>query len=209
MVKRMHIGFFEKRNTGHKIQKIHVFLFGFLIGIFTVSFGKDFFLKEAGLFSEELLLQMKYSAMQESLFFFYLLQKRFFFVVMLSVLATTFFGVIAVMGSIIWIGFSFGMLFWAGILQYGLKGMLLFGCSLIPHFLFYVPAFLLLANWCMELCSSIYFPSYTSFSVSFNKKQLLLKLLARWILIVFIFLTGVFVEAYVNPSLLGGLLSIF
>ena len=93
------------------------------------------------------------------------------------------------------------------VMRYGMKGLLLIAGSMMPHFLCYIPAFLLLADWCFQTCVRLYYPvrDYTE-NVQQQKKG---KITGRFFMIHGIVIVGIILESYVNPGLMGELTKLF
>ena len=93
------------------------------------------------------------------------------------------------------------------VMRYGMKGLLLIAGSMMPHFLCYIPAFLLLADWCFQTCVRLYYPvrDYTE-NVQQQKKG---KIPGRFFMIHGIVIVGIILESYVNPGLMGELTKLF
>lgn len=178
---------------------------GLLAGIIIVNLGKGILLGDTGLFNEEILYHMKYMTVDCNALFCYIFRKRIVRLLILAVMATTYLGLVACVGISFWYGTSAGAFLTALALRYGLKGILLAVISVFPQYLCYIPAALLLLNWCEELFRGIYMRG------EFNAadKGLLIRKVGRLALILAAVTGGCLLEGYVNPYLLLGFLKIF
>lgn len=202
---------FTKRYTsGQRIHLIYVFLFGFFMGVFFMNIWKSRLLTETGFLDEEMLYQLKYMQIDYHVFFLYVLKKRMTLFFMLLVFATTYLGVAVTYGSLIWFGFSSGMLMAAVLIRYGLKGILLICASMLPQYIIYVPVFWLLLNWSYEVCRILYFPARVYEENRYRSRRTLIMTKGMQALVLLaVVIIGVLLESYVNPIILISLLKIF
>lgn len=118
--------------------------------------------------------------------------------VLLVVAGTTYLAPFVCIATAVWSGMSVGVLFAGAMIKYGLKGILLLPATLFPQWGIYAPAFYLLLRWCEKLYAGIY-----------QRKPLnRWGCLSRLILILLMMAAGVFLECFVNPKVLGGILKI-
>lgn len=122
------------------------FMTGFVAGVlFSNLLGRQY-ADYAGLLSEYYLNRYKYMEIVREQLFFYLLRERMVPVLFLLLLSLTSCGRAAVYLFLAWQGFSFGTLLTISILKFAGKGILLCATGMLPQYLFYVPAFLMLAE---------------------------------------------------------------
>ena len=184
-----------------------LFCVGFLTGILVMNLGKSILLEETGLFDEYTLYHMKYMTVDSSALFCYVFRKRIGAVLILAVLATTYLGFAAAAGAALWYGISAGAFLASLTLRYGIKGILLALISVLPHYLLYIPAMLILLLWCEELFRGIYSRGGGGFSA--GDKGFLMKKAGQLVLIMLATTVGCLLEGYINPFLLLGYLKIF
>lgn len=204
------MNFTQRYTSEQRMHFIYVFLFGFFIGIFLMNFWKVPLLGDTGFLDENFLFQMKYTEIDAQLFFGYVLKKRTVFFLILVVFATTYLGIVVVHGALLWSGFSAGMLMAAIAIRYGFKGLLLMITLLFPHYLFYVPGFLILFQWCYSICTTVYFPNKVlEQNLYLNKKRFLVTKAMQVLILLVVVIIGTVFEGYVNPILVTNLLKYF
>lgn len=188
---------------------IIIFTIGFMIGIFLMNISQEFFLSDDGILNLSTISRLKYIEVDNSSFLYYVSKERVKIILLLCLLATTYVGIASVYCFILWQGFMVGMFFTAAIIRYGLKGILLLCIGLLPQQLLLVPAWILLSNWCCQICCKIYFPYKMSESENYIKSHYFLRkgLSLLWIILVVII--GCILECYVNPILVFEFFSFF
>lgn len=203
------------KHTGEKKNRLSAGLMGagFLLGILIMNVGKEALLKNTGLLSENTLYAIKYSTVDGNAFFLYVLQKRAGAALVLAVLSTTWLGLAASFAGAVWLGASFGMLFMAAVLRYGLKGILLILVGIFPQVFFYLPTAFYLLQWSHEFCTVMYFPHRVPKGAfggeSMEKKAMMRKKGLQFLAAFGVVIIGCLLESYVNPKLVLNLLKIF
>ena len=194
------------RNTGSgRLPLLPVFLVGILAGIFIMNMGKGILLENTGLLDEYALYHMKYMTVNGNALFYYVLRQRMGTLIIMAVSATTYLGLVVCLGMTFWYGMAAGAFLSALVIRYGMKGILFALTGVMPQYLLYVPAMLALLFWSESLCRSIYFRN-TAYG---EENTALPKRLLRLTIISLTVLAGCFLESFVNPHLLSGLLKIF
>ena len=177
-----------------------------------MNLWKETLVTGTGFLNEEMLYQMKYAQIDVNKFFYYVLQKRTFLFVGLAILATTYLGLVTTYGACLWFGFAAGMFMAAASIRYGLKGILLLAGAFLPQYVFYVPAFWMLLNWCYQVCCMMYFPARV-YSENENryrsKKAFWVKYGLQFLTLFLVVIIGICLESYVNPIFLTKILKIF
>lgn len=184
-----------------------IFLAGVTAGILLMNLGRSILLEGTGLLDEYTLYHMKYMTVDSSALFYYVLHIRMKNVVLLVILATTYLGLPVCIGAAFWYGLSAGAFLAAAVIRYGLKGILLVLTGVFPHYLFYVPAMLILLGWCERLNRKIYFKHGMAEDAEREGRRVgnLWKLLLSMGMLFF----GCLLESFINPGLMAGLLKIF
>lgn len=187
----------------------YIFLAGLLAGILMMNFGKSILLDSTGLLEEETLRQMSSAASDSSVLFAFVLRERMIEFVVLALAATTYLGVAACVAAAGWYGFSAGAFLAAGVLRYGLRGILLALAGTLPQYLLYGPALYGLLLWCEKTCNMIYGKGYYRKGYyqesdakipTFSRRVLSLAILFA------VMLAGCALESFVNPAILRGFL---
>lgn len=182
-----------------------IFLAGLVAGILIMNFGKGILLEDTGLLDEYTLYHMRDMAVDSSALFVYVLRRRFGKLAVLSIMATTYLGLIVCSGAAFWYGFLAGSFLAAGVLRFGVKGILLVLAGTMPQFLFYLPAFYVLLLWCEEVYRSIYQKKgYVPDATAPTPARRVLKLLCVCIAV----FLGCVLESFANPAILMSFLKI-
>ena len=134
----------------------YLYVAGLLTGIIAMILGKSALLGHSGLWSEGIMLQIAAMNLTGNALFLYLLGRRGLRFVLLSIMATTYLGIVLSMVVAFWYGLACGCLLAAGVLRYGLKGILLMLAGILPQGLIYAPLAYGLLNWCVITCNMIY-----------------------------------------------------
>lgn len=174
----------------HTKKKMFAFFMpGFLCGILYVNLIAGEYLKDAGIFSEYFLKQ--YAAVDVSVpeYMLYLVGIRLFLFLVMTGFVFTRFRKAAAYGFLVWTGFSGGMLLAMGAFSLGLKGVLLCITGMLPHFLFYIPAYTVLLWYAMMAPRS-----------TWNRQ--------KTIFVVWMMGMGLVLEGYVSPVLMKAFLKI-
>lgn len=140
-----------------KLPLRFLFVIGFAVGFLIVYWGKGTFLKNMGMLDEDTLYHMKYMAVDNKVLFWYVLCKRGKDFIALVLMATTYLGLLFCGGMTVKYGFSLGLFLGTATCRYGIKGILLCIVGIFPHYLCYVPAMVMLLQWCEDIYRSIYF----------------------------------------------------
>lgn len=120
------------------------FMPGFLAGILYVNLTAGQEWAESGIFSEYFLKQYATVEMNVPEYLLYLAQIRLLPFLILTAAAFTKFRKIAAGGFLMWTGFTAGMVLTMGAFNMGIKGVLLCIVGVLPHFLLYIPAYVVL-----------------------------------------------------------------
>lgn len=171
-------------------QFLVFFMPGFLLGIIYVNFIAVNYMAEPGIFSEYFLDQFSSASIDVREYIWYLLRIRVMPYLALAVLAFTKMRKIAAVLFLFWTGFSGGILISAASTNLGIQGSLLCAAGLLPQFLLYIPAYLVLLWYCC-----------TAPQNRWNRQKTLFVTLAMS--------TGILLELYINPVIVKALLNVF
>ena len=175
------------------------------MGLLAAGMGREVLCTETGLLGKEELYRMKYMTVEPDTLFWYILEERMKNTIILAVLATTYLGIVAAGITAAGFGVNVGIFLAAALIQYGVKGILLFLAGTLPQYVVYVPALYFLVLWCERVCRGIYFDKKI---ISGNQRELLVKLL-QILGIITLIIIGSALESYINTLLLKKLLKIF
>ncbi len=180
-------------------------LVGFIAGLFLFRFLKKGLYGENGIFNTELLCALKYSAVDCSAFFWYVLFDRLRLVLILVILSTTWLGIVGAYCCAAWLGFSMSVLILDAISSYGLKGILLVLAGIFPQIIIYFPLILFFLRWSYDFCQFL----YHEVPKGFTRNEMIRKKGIQVFMALPVLVLGCFLESYVNPYIVLGLLKIF
>lgn len=183
-----------------------VFLVGLTAGILTMNFGKSILLENTGLLDENTLRQMSSVFPDSNALFAFVLRKRLMPVVAMVLVATTYLGIVACVAVDLWYGFSVGAFLTAAVLRYGFKGLVLVAAGTLPQYLLYAPALYALLVWCDKTCRMIYCKGH--YYGEESKTPILLGRVLPLVIILVGLFAGCFLESFVNPGILKGVLKL-
>lgn len=184
----------------------YIFLVGLVAGILTMNFGKSILLEDTGLLDENTLRQLSSVNLGGSALFAFVVRKRMLVFVMFAVAATTYLGVAVCFIGAGWYGFSAGVFLAAGVLRYGMKGLLLALAATLPQYLIYIPAIYGLLLWCEKTCRMIYGKNY--YQDKDAKTPALTGRVLSLLVLAAVMLAGCALESFVNPPILRGFLKL-
>lgn len=167
----------------NKKQFLVFYMLGFLTGILYANLAANEYMGNVGIFSEYFLKQYTTAEIVVEEYLLYLMKIRLIPFAVLFALSYTKFRKISVMGCLLWTGFSCGILACVSILNMGIKGILLCITGMMPQFLLYIPAYIILLWY-----------SFTYPIVKWNIQKSIFTGLSL--------LVGIILEAYVNPILM-------
>lgn len=195
-------------NSRH-ISWLYLFLGGFLIGIIITNIGRNSFLGDMDLLSAASLSRIKYLEIDKKAFFLYAIRERMSTALLLCLVATTYIGIFLVSSYAVWLGVMSGVFLSIAAIRYGLKGIFLILAGILPQYLLFVPACIMLMNWCYLICAGMYFPhKVLEEGYGYHRQYYIKKLLQLFIILGLVFL-GSMIESYVNPLLFTSFLKIF
>lgn len=173
-----------------KRQMLVFFVPGFLFGVIYMNLVVKKYGAETGIFSD--LFLSKFSSVQIDVWSYlpYLLRLRLMPVIALAVLSFTRFRKAAAVAFLIWTGFTGGIALSFAADGLGLKGSLLCAVSVLPQFLFYVPACVILLWYCLSAPRTRWNRQKTVFLIATMA-------------------AGILLELYVNPVLVREFIALF
>ncbi len=201
----MQIGKYHIRES--RLPLLPIFVAGLVAGFFVIAVGKGVLLKDAGLLDEYTLYEMKYMTVDSGAYFWYVLRLRMGKLLLLAVLATTYLGLAVCVGCVFWYGMSAGAFLSAALVRYGIKGLFLGMAGVFPQYLVYVPAMYVLFLWCEDIYRGIYGRGHAALGE--EMPRFVWRRALKLLLIILAFGAGCFLEGFVNPHIMGGLLKVF
>lgn len=187
-------------------SKILVFGTGFLLGLVFFYFAGKQLIADSGLLSKEYIEPLKNFTMNQNGYLLYIAGlriKQFLFVLFctLSVWAGCF--LYAILG---WGGFQLGILFYAAMYQYGMRGAFYCVFMLLPHGIFYFLAFVQLLNKKLESDKKYY---HKNINISSSKAMRICENLKVVFAVLLLLCLGILSESYINPWLMKWILLFF
>lgn len=164
-------------------QMFMLFMPGFLCGILYVNFVVPSYLTDMGVFNLHFLEQYAEAKFVAKDYLLYLVGVRLLPFGILSGVMCTRMRKISSFLFLVWTGFSWGILLTMAVFYMGLKGIVFCIIGILPQFVFYVPAYVILLWYGMSYPRSVWNHQKTIF-------------------VTVMMLTGLLLEAYVNPVLL-------
>ena len=169
-------------------QLLAFFMPGFLIGIIYVNFFAVKYMGDPGIFSTYFLEQYQSVDIVAGEYLWYLIRVRVIPFLVLSGLALTKARKAAAVLFLVWTGISGGILISLAVIDMGIKGSILCITGMLPQFIFYIPAYLVLLWY-----------AYIYPGSQWNRQ--------KTIFISFMMAVGLILEIYVNPLLVRAFIS--
>lgn len=186
-----------------------IYMISFLLGIIFANWTGKNYIQNIGILSDYFINRYKHTEINGASLFLYVLEKRMAGIVLIGTLGITFWGIIILLGGVLWFGFSSGMFLSAATMKYGFKGIFIsLGC-ILPQYLIYVPAFIFLVSIVYSIWMELYFPSKVIKRSKKTKTQLYGEYILLFFIVSIIMLIGIMLETYVNPVLLKRILTNF
>lgn len=196
---QLHLGGSEIWRKG-----IKGFLLGaFVAGVFMANLMGREAVSNAGILNDYFVEKFRYMDINTENLFFYILEERLPVLLLLLFLMFSTLGLalgILVLG---WQGFSIGFMLSTGIAKYGMKGILLIFCGLLPQYLCYLLAY---AGY---FCFTLFLRQRARGEYFMERKYAYGMGALAALLLFLLFVTGIFLESYVNPIILKNILKFF
>lgn len=159
--------------------------------------------KELGAIHTYFINRYMYTDIQGRELFLYLFYERIPDFFLLLVLSVGIYKTLVIDGYLCYLGFSVGFLAVIFIMNYGVKAILLMLGFFLPQWLFYAPV---IAIWKYAL--RCYKGLENSYRIGERKQNRHMKYMIFFLLAGVLFLLGIFVESYINPVFLRGIIRI-
>ncbi len=172
-----------------------VFFVSFFLGILWANLLQENSRNRFFMLNEYYLQQFKYAKIDYNDLLLYVLENRLPIWILVLLLSFTAAGILTQVFFVGYYGVSFGFLCVIAITNFGWKGFLYMGGFLLPHYLFYLPCYLMFLK--------VFYRKKEGISV--EQKTLMLQIGMMILLLVI----GILVESYVNPPMLLKMLKIF
>lgn len=189
-----------RKSTGFTARKWFMLFFfgGFGCGIALANlFGRQY-LNNIGIISDYFIHKYQYMEIQNQRLLSYIMGQRLGAVALLWFLGLTVLGVAAACLCSAWMGFSIGILLSAATMRFGFGGLLVFVGAVLPQYLFYAPALMLLLFWANRICGRLYF-ARGEYGAEQSNRRMILDYVLVFLVAMALYLAGIFLESYVNP----------
>ena len=191
-----------KQLSGIRGKFLPVFLTGFAAGVLYMSlFGRSV-VHETTLLSRYFFSKYQQVEFASGELFLYILKSRMSAFTLLWLTGFTFFGTVASLLALAWVGISLGITMTTAAMKMGFSGMLICLASGLPQLILYVPA----AAWLLRKISEMSENRERRSSRYSGGRGQLLSYLLVWLLGFFLFFLGSLLESYVNPLFLRAVL---
>lgn len=190
-----------------KITKAAI-LIAFAAGIFMANLMGREAVSNAGILNEYFIDKFKYTGVNGQNLFLYIFEQRMPLMLLLLILAFSSTGI--VFGTLLlgWQGFSIGFMLSTAIAKYGAKGILLISGGLFPQYLFYIPIYFFYCYFTIFLRKRIAGTGGDSM-VERERVRIYGIGVAVSMVLLLLFVTGIFLESYLNPLILKNILKLF
>ena len=178
----------------------------FIAGIFMANIMGREAVSNAGILNDYFIEKFQYTNINGENLFFYIIGERLPMLLLLCLLAFSSLGIIGGILALGWQGFSVGFMLSTAIAKYGVKGILLVLGGLFPQYLFYCPVFFLYCCLTAYLRQRMYRESSEALA---NRGHIYGVGLLGALGLVAVFVTGIFLESYINPFILKKILNFF
>lgn len=179
---------------------------GFGVGILAANTFAKKIIMDIGLFGDYFFMQIQNTKIDTGAMFGYVFEKRMLFCLVLVILGVTSIGAVACYLLAGWLGVSTGMLFSAAVIQRGMSGLGICILGLLPQYLFYVPAVVMLMLKTCQLSGRLYRNEAGYYQ---DKRREITAYFLVLIVVVVLFFSGVLLESFVNPIFLQKFYKIF
>lgn len=196
---------YEKKGTIPD-SKILVFMTGFFLGLVFFYFAGIQLIEDSGLLSMEHIEPLKSFSMDYNGYLFYILEiriKQFLFLVFCTLSIWAGYFLYAVLG---WSGFQLGVLFFAAMYQYGMRGVFYCIFMLIPHGIFYFLVFVKMLNKKLENDKKYY---HKKVDIIDHRAKRIYENVKIYFTILLLLCLGILSECYINPWLMKWILLFF
>lgn len=181
-------------------------LAGFVAGIFLANLMGREAVSNAGVLNDYFIEKFQYTEINGQNLFFYIIGERIPMLLMLLLLTMTSLGIVGGILMLSWQGFSVGFMLSTAIAKYGMKGILLVLGSLFPQYVFYFPVYILYCYLAIYLRQRMHKDRTGNGS---DRRYIYGAWLIAAVGLLLIFITGIFLESYINPTILKNILKIF
>lgn len=185
-----------------------IVIFSFAAGILLANLmGRE---KTAGIgiLNDYFMEQFKYGSINREDLFFYIIGERLPMVLLLLLLAFSSLGIALGAMNLAWQGFSVGFMLSAAAAKYGAGGILLILGGMFPQYIFYIVVYIAVFGLAICLHRRLQNIIHTG---TISRQQIRIYGIGALagVVLLLLFVTGIFLESYLNPIFLKKILKIF
>lgn len=185
------------------------FLLGICLGILFANFLGNRYIDKISLLSDYMLLKYQRMDLRQERMFRYCLEARVLPMCYIWIFGLTMFASVVGYLYVMWFGFTAGALLSMATMRFGVKGIALCLCGVLPQYLVYVPVMLALLALSFTTGNRLYGKGGVRGTIYGGKRKLVGKYFLVFLLLLVVCITGIFLESYVNPYLLKKMLKLF
>lgn len=193
------------------LQRKWLFFFfvGICIGVLFANLLGGQYMDQISLLSDYLIQKYRASEVRSGELFWYCLQTRILPMCYIWIFGLTMFGRAVGYWYVTWFGFSTGALLSIATMRFGAKGILLCIAGMLPQYLFYIPAIVILLLISSGTSRKLYGGGRSGQAVYGGRKKLIGLYFTIFAVIVVVCIIGIFTESYVNPFIIKKIIKIF
>ncbi len=195
-----------KRKSTTPNSRILVFGTGFLLGLVFFYFAGKEVLRDSALLSQESIEPLKSFVLEHEGYLLYItgLRVKQFLFILFCTLCIWAGGILY--GILGWGGFQLGILLYAAMYQYGIRGIFYCIFMVLPHGIFYFLAFVRLMNRKLESDKKYY---HKNIDINSSKAIPGWENVKTFMIILLLLCLGILSESYINPWLMKWILLFF
>lgn len=199
---------FRKKEWNWKRTAKVVILLAFIIGILLANFMGREKVTGAGVLNDYFVEKFKYTEINRENLFFYIMGERMPMVILGLIFCFCSFGIIIGILNLGWLGLSFGFMLSAAVAKYGVRGILLIIGGMFPQYIFYLVTYVGYCSLAVFLGRGLHKVVPTG---NISREQMRMYGMGLFVggVLVLLFVTGIFLESYMNPIFLKKILKIF
>lgn len=201
------LGFRKKEWNWKKTVKL-VMLLAFIVGVLLANFMGREKIAGAGVLNDYFIEKFKYIGISRENLFFYIIGERMPMVILLLILSFSSLGSVVGILNLGWFGLSFGFMLSASIAKYGVRGIVLIIGGMFPQYILYLMVYIGYCALNAFLGRKLHSVIPTG-SISRQQMRMYGIGLMLGIALMLVFVTGIFLESYLNPIFLKKILKIF
>lgn len=187
-------------------SKLLVLGTGFLLGLVFFYFAGRQLIEDSGMLSRGSIEPLKNFSLEQNGYLIYIAGIRIKQLLFVLFCALSIWGGCFLYLVLAWSGFQWGILFYAAMYQYGMRGVFYCIFMLLPHGIFYFAAFVQFMNKKLESDKKYY---HKNINITSSRAMKLGEKVKAFFVIVMLLCLGILSESYINPWLMKWILVFF